>query len=203
MYLNNSLRALLAVGVLLASPLASARFAVEPHWAGLQLGVADVDAKGADLDVSEAYTIELGRWFTSNFGLEMGLAALRDAKEEGADNRGTYEINVESDETFIGPRFSTSHFETFRVYGSAGVLYSRVNIEVKEEFYDLKPGGQASDRDETVGYYLSGGISIALPGRVDLNAVLRYRQRPDVLETYAGDVDIDDTSINIGAAFRF
>lgn len=200
---NKICQALLAVGVLVASPWASARFAVEPHWAGVQLGLAHVNPKGGDLDVGEAITIEVGRWFTNNFGLEMGVSALRDAKEEHSDNRGTYELNLESEDTYIGPRISTNHFDTFRVFGSGGVLYSRVNIEVKEEFFDLKPGGSASDRDEGIGYYLSGGISIALPGRVDLTAAVRYRQRLDVLQTYAGDVDIDDTSINIGAAFRF
>lgn len=203
MTLNKTCQALLAVGVLVASPWASARFAVEPHWAGAQLGLANVNAKGGDLDVGEAFTLEVGRWFTNNFGVEMGVSALRDAKEEGSDNRGTYELNLESEETYVGPRISTNHFDTFRVFGSGGVLYSRVNIEVKEEFFNLKPGGSASDRDEGIGYYLSGGISFALPGRVDLNAVLRYRQRLDVLETYAGDVDLSDTSLNIGAAFRF
>lgn len=203
MTLNKICQTLLAASVLMASPWASARFAVEPHWAGAQLGLADVDVEGGDLDVSEAYTLEMGRWFTHNFGLEMGVSALRDGKEEGEDNRGSYEVKLESEETYIGPRISTDHFDTFRVFASGGVLYSRVNIEVEEEFYGLKPGGRASDRDESVGYYLSGGISFALPGRVDLNAVLRYRQRPGVLETYSGEVDVNDTSLNIGAAFRF
>lgn len=200
----SKLRQAVLMGVfMLAAPLAQAQIAAESHWAGIQLGVADVEVDGGDLDVSEAYGIELGRWFSTHFGVEMGLSALRDAKEEGKDNRGTYKLNLESDETYVGPRISTSHFDWLRFFGSAGLLYSRVNIEVDESFYGLKPGGSAADRDETLGYYVSGGMSFAVPGRVDLSAVLRYRQRPDVIESYAGGVDVSDTSFNMGVAFRF
>lgn len=204
MHLDSLMKRWMLGGLLVVSPLVSAApHAVESHWAGLQLGMADVDAPGADLDVAEAYTVELGRWFTSNFGVEMGLSALRDAKEEGADNRGTYALTLESDETFVGPRLSTSHYESVRFFASGGLLYSRLKIEVEEDFYGLKPGGEASDRNESVGYYVSGGISFALPGRVDLNGNIRYRQRPDALETYSGEIDIDDLSASIGAAYRF
>lgn len=204
MRLDKIIPCTLAVGALLVSPLViAAPHAVESHWAGLQLGLADIDVDGGDLDVAESYQIELGRWFNSNFGVEMGITALRDAKEEGEDNRGTYELNLETNETYVGPRLSTSHYDTVRFYVSGGLLYSRVKIEVKEEFFGLKPGGTASDAEESLGYYVGGGMSIALPGRVDLTSSLRYRQRMDAMGTYAGDIDINDMSFNIGAAYRF
>lgn len=204
MHLNKWIQCLTLGSLLSVSSLTlAAPYAVESHWAGLQLGMADIDVPGGDLDVAEAYTFELGRWFTGNFGVEMGLTALRDAKEEGADNRGTYELNLETNETFVGPRLSTSHYDTVRFFVSGGLLYSQIKVEVGEQFYDLKPVGEVADRDESVGYYVSGGISIALPGRIDLNGVLRYRERPDALDTYAGEIDIEDASAAIGAAYRF
>lgn len=204
MRLESSIKRLTLAALLSASPVAVAvPYAVEPHWAGFQLGLADVDVPGGDLDVAEAYSLELGRWFNNNFGVEMGLSALRDAKEEGSDNRGTYQVNVESDETFVGARLSTSHYDTVRFFASGGLIYSRVNVEVEEQFYGLKPGGKNSDRSDATGYYVSGGMSVALPGRIDLNGVIRYRNRPDAISTYGGDIDVEDASLMLGAAFRF
>lgn len=189
--------------VLLAAPVHAAQFAVEPHWAGVQIGRSTLDVDGADLDAAGYYSLEVGRWFTANFGVEMGLSALRDSREDGEDNRGSYTVKLDASETYVGPRVSTSHFNAWRFFGSAGLLYSQVDIEVEEEFFGLKPAGKTSDSNNALGYYLGGGVSYAPPGRLDYTAVARYRHRPGVIEAYSGDTDINDASISLGLAFRF
>lgn len=181
----------------------AAPFAVEPHWAGVQLGISKLEVDGGDLDDASDFSLELGRWFTANLGVELGLSTLRDAKESGEDNRGTYIVTVDANEFYVGPRLSTSHFDVWRFFGSAGLLYSEVDIEVEEAFFDMKPGGTKSVSEKATGYYVGGGLSYAPPGRVDFSAQVRYHHRPGVIESYAGEVDIDDASLNLGVAYRF
>ncbi|CBL44019.1 hypothetical protein HDN1F_04360 [gamma proteobacterium HdN1] len=179
-------------------------------WVGLQLGTSRLKSEGSDFRLSGNYGLSGGWWLNENIGLELGASALRKGDERGEDNRGTYVLSVDANDYHIGPRFSSGRHAVWQYSGSAGFLYSRAHMSLKEAFYGLKEPGEATSRSTGNGYYVAGGVTFAparsalgVNGAVSYSLWLRYRQRLDLISTYRGDQDLSDLGVVASADFRF
>lgn len=175
----------------------------EAHWVGVQAGLSQPKAKGSDFDQAANYGVSAGYWLTDSLAVEAGATALRDAKEDGADNRGSYVLTAESDEAYVGPRLVIGRRSNWLFFVGGGLLHSQLNLENKEEFYGLKVGGTKSTSNSATGYYAIGGVTLAPSGGLSFSAFARYRHRPDIISTYQGDLDLDDTGGVVSLDWRF
>lgn len=193
----------LLVSSVLFSGIASSTQAGQENWVGASFGQALVKADSSDFDLAGSYRLQGGHWFSPNFAVEAGYSALSNAEEKGEDNRGSYKLTLDSDDLFVGPVISTDRTKQTRFFASGGVLYSKINIEVEESFFGLKPGGKASDENTSFGFYLNGGVAFSVGSQFDLLASLSYFKRSGAVKTYGGDVDVNDAALNLGANYRF
>jgi len=170
----------------------------ESLWLGAGVGLSEIDAESSEFDTATQYQFQAVNWFTPYLGLQAGYSLISNAEEKGSDNRGQYKVTLESDDLFIGPVLSTARSKNTRFYAGGGFLYSKVDIEVAESFYNRKPGGTVSSDYSGTGFYLQGGVSFALNPKWEFFGDVIYRNRIDILNTYRGDIDIADTGLTVG-----
>lgn len=189
----NKLNVVAFLAVAGASPVFAAP---PPTGLGAHVGFVANDA-GHDSDFDNSAVLDVfGQLrFSPHMALELGYVYSATTTDQGADNQGTYQLDIASNDFYGGMRLQTRDWGGWSLYGRIGLLYYRSEIEFSEAFYDLKPGGEIEEIEEGIGYYLGGGVSYAVTPSLLLDAGFTYRVRQDFFDDSMRPFDMDQVGM--------
>lgn len=189
---------------------ASHTFAAEPHnpisfdHVFLNLGYDWVEVENADFNGS--LSGEAGvRWkVEDSFLLEASLSGINDSDTDKVeDNRGAYSLALDSWDVLFGGLYQHAIKDQFEIYGRAGFLAYRMQLDLEESFYDLKAAGSDSVSDNGYGFYAGVGCLVQLDANWRIASDLVFKRRLDFLDDSSRPFDVDTFGINVGARYYF
>ena len=158
----------------------------------------------ADFDGSLSLEGSVQLLLNSKFGLELGITGLNQSEtDETFDNAGSYKITLNSQEWLLGGNMSFMQQDRFRLYGRAGLIMYRMDVELAESFYGIKPAGTASTDDSGTGFYLGLGSEFIIAPKFALIGELLYRNMKDVLGDSSRPFDVSSVGFGVGGRYYF
>jgi opacity protein-like surface antigen len=161
-----------------------------------------VDVKEADFDASVTLEGTYSYYLAPQWAVEASLNGINDSESEKEfDNTGSYRVTINSLDFMVGARFDFFQSDSWSIYARGGLMFYKMDIELDEEFYVIKPPGGVLTEDDGFGYYLGGGASYALSSKLNLSMELQYRSRLDVLDDSSRPFDVNTFGILIGGGY--
>jgi len=119
------------------------------------------------------------------------------------DNTGSYQLTLNSLELLTGVQYQHHLSDLLSAYIRGGLLAYRMEIELEEGFYGLKPSGRDSTSDTGWGLFVGAGVQWDLQNQWLLKSELLYRNRFDFLDSSSKPFDVMSVGIHIGLARHF
>lgn len=200
---KNKVITLLSVPVCLIA--AAAHGQSEPQLNGSLKAIYDiVDSDGDDFGGSLSLEGTLRLELSPKFELEAGLTGINDAdSDEAEDNTGSYKLTLNSTELLLGGSVNLLQKNQLEVYGRGGLILYKIDVELEEEFFGLKPGGSASTDDSGTGFYIGLGGEMKYSPELSIIGEIQYRSLLDVLGDSSKPFDVDAISFGVGAKYYF
>lgn len=183
---KNVLFALIAA---LAAPLAAH---AEGAYVGGNVGRAEqkVELGGYSLkDHETAYKVYGGYNFTQNFGIEGGVADLREAEKTG----GSARISSKARSLYVAATGTLPLNDQFALIGKVGAAYSHVKVR------GSMPGYSVGGSDDQASPYASVGAAFALNKNVSFVAEYEYFGKI----AKDGDAHIKANLVSAGVRYAF
>jgi len=169
-----------------------------------KLGFDWVDVSAADFDGS--LVLEAGlRWkLENNLSLEVAFTGINDSQTDVVeDNTGSYQLTINSLDLLFGGVYQFNIQPDLSAYLRGGGLAYSMEIEIEEEFYNLKPSGTDSADDRGFGFYAGLGGEFRLRSDLSLLAELLYKTRKDFLSSSSRPLDVTSYGLSVGVLHQF
>lgn len=178
--------------------------APESRQAFVSIGYDWVDVDNADFD--DVVAVEGGfLWpLQENLFVVTSITGINDSSTETQeDNTGSYQLTLNSLELLTGLQYQHHLSDLFSAYARGGLIAYRMEIELEEGFYGLKPSGRDSTSDSGWGLFVGAGAQWDLQNQWLLKSELLYRNRFDFLDSSSKPFDVMSVGIQIGLVRKF
>lgn len=191
---NLALAAFLVTG--LTAQNANSQWFVLPQ---LMVTRVDTSESASDFDNVANLNLQGGFRFNDWIAVVGGVTLLGDSEESGETDAGSYELTLSTTAVHAGVQalWPLNSFMTLTF--DAGLDYASVELEVDEDFFGIKRGGDDSIDDDILGYYAGLGLRFQW-GDFGVGPVLRYQQYADAFDADS-DYPFDLKLASIGVEF--
>ena len=138
-----------------------------------------------------------------NIALEVGGSYSSQTEDSGADNQGTYKIDITSSDVFAGLRLDSPPMGAMNLYGRGGMLYYESVIDFREDFYGIKPGGSLEKTESGTGYYLEAGVAFRLAPNMKVDTGFTHRVRQDYFGRSSKPFDMTENGLSVGMIWQY
>lgn len=169
--------------ILLAVSMTYAHASTAEWFIAPQLALTKVDTSesAADFDNVVSIDVQGGYRFNQWLAVNAGILVLDDSEESGETDAGSYELRLSTTVVHAGVEAIVPLASFMALTFDAGLDYARVDLEIDEDFFGLKPAGDDSIDDGVLGYHAGLGLRFHW-SNFAVGPVLRYRQYSDLFE---------------------
>lgn len=175
------------------------------RYAQLSLAMSAPDAGSqASFSTRLGWDVLAGYQWQPAWAVELRLAGFSGSEDTGADNVGTYDLSLDTRDLGVGVRWHSAPFGNgLQGVVRGGLLHYRLDLELEEAFYDLRPAGKVSQTETGTGYYLGAGLEAQVDQRITWDALLYYANRLDVFKRSPRGFDLKEWRLSAGVRYSF
>lgn len=145
--------------------------------------------------------IELNQYISPELGF---YTFSTEQKSTEYDAVSQYRIAIDSRDFLIGLKAQYPLASRVKWYLRGGALIWDTEFELREDFWNIIPGGSVSQSDDGVGYYLHTGLNLFASDLLYMNLFIGRNQRNNIFEeTSDYPIDLAESIAGFGFGFSF
>lgn len=148
-----------------------------------------------------AFKIHGGYAFTDHWALNCGVMKWSHLDQKGSDSTSRYEVRLSNHDFFLAPEFKVDPRWFIPLKFSAGVVYSEVEMRVKESFFGLAPEGEVKVSDSSEGLLLAFGLEVFKSSHVSGAVNFHYIARGEFFKKSNKPFDMTTVGASFDLAF--
>lgn len=141
----------------------------------------DTSESASDFDNVASVNLQGGYRINQWIAVNGGIFLPGDSEESGETDAGSYELTLSTVALHAGAEAMLPLNSFMTLTFNAGLDYASVELELEEDFFGLKPGGDDSIDDRVLGYHAGLGLRFQW-GSFAVGPVLRYQQYSDLFD---------------------